>query len=513
MGIFVESQDRKIIPRWRSFGETLKLKELGSVVRPAAHQQIITDFLLSKIIDWREHRTVGHATDLVGAGLALGREAEVIEAARFLLQDDLNISPWAKELAEQALKTPGNTDMELNPGSLSDHTLHSRVRTLRRLLRTEPRDPITWVELSRAYAILGLSEHAERSMTAALHLANNNRFVLRSASRLWVHLKDPEKAHDIIVRAEGTRYDPWLMAAEIAIGSITKGKPRFVKVARRMLKERRFSPVHMSELASAIATLDLGSGTLKNSRKMFVQSLEQPTENSIAQAVWASRESNAIRVQAEFLDRPNTFEARARFFYSQSRWKDVIKECERWLFDQPFSSGPCEYGSYVAAVALEDHETSRKFTKWGLKANPSDFTLLNNMAFACINLNEIEEATEMLSRVHRLRLSDRDRVVLQATQGLLAFRTGAIAVGRQLYTSARSRARKMHGEDERKLLASASVFQAIEEISHRVSDNEPLLLEARQTIKRVSDPIYRVLERKLDNVITQRQERNTKPTR
>ena len=513
MGIFVESQDRKIIPRWRSFGETQKLKELESVVRPRAHQQVITDFLLSKIIDWRDNRTVGHAADLVGAGLVLGREAEVIEAARFLLRSDPNISPWAKELAEQALKSPGNTDMEINLGSLSDYTLHNRVSTLRRLLRTEPRDPFTWVELSRAYATVGLSEPAERSMTVALNLSNNNRFILRSASRLWVHLRDPEKAHDIIVRAEGTRFDPWLMAAEIAIGSITKRKPRFVKAARRMLKERRFSPVHVSELASAVATLELGSGALKNSRKMFVQSLEQPTENSIAQAVWASRESNAIRVQAEFLDRPNTFEARARSFYSQSHWKDVINECERWRFDQPFSSGPCEYGSYVAAIALEDHETSRKFTKWGLKANPSDFILLNNMAFACINLNEIKEATGILSRIHRLRLSDRDRVVLQATQGLLAFRTGAIVVGRQLYTGARSRARKMHGEDGKKLLASASVFQAIEEISHGFSGNETLLVEARQAIKQVSDPIYRVLETKLDNVITQREERNTKPTR
>ena len=190
-----------------------------------------------------------------------------------------------------------------------------------------------------------------------------------------------------------------------------------------------------------------------------------------------------------------------------------MNECERWLFDQPFSSGPCEFGSYVAAVALEDHEISRKFARRGLKANPSDFTLLNNRAFACINLNEFEEATEMLARAHRLNLSDRERVVLQATHGLLAFRKGAIAIGHQLYTSARSRARKLRGEDGKKLLASASVFQAIEEMEHDVSDNEAVILEASQTVRRVDDPIYRVLEGKLDRAMTLRQAKNTKPIR
>ena len=164
----------------------------------------------------------------------------------------------------------------MGPEALEKPTLYEQVRILRHLLRTEPRDPIAWVELSRTYAILGLREQAERSMAVALQLAMNNRFVLRSASRLWIYLDDPERAHDIIGRADRTCYDPWLLAAEIAIGSIDKKTPRFVKAARLMLSRGQFSPAHISELASAVATLELASGSIKKSKKLFGRSLEHP---------------------------------------------------------------------------------------------------------------------------------------------------------------------------------------------------------------------------------------------
>ena len=499
MAGFSTDKDRKVIPRWRTFEQTLRFGELNSVVPPRAHHQVTSDFLAPKIMDWLEHQTVGHAADLVGSALTLGREGEAAEAARFLLQDDLNVSPWARELAEQALGTPGNSETVPSPEALKRPALHARVRILRHLLRTEPRDPIIWVELSRVYAILGLGDQAARSMTVALQLAMNNRFVLRSASRLWVYLDDPERAQDIIVRADRTRHDPWLLAAEIAIGSIDGKTPRFVKAARRMLLDGQFSPAHISELASAVATLELSSGSVKKSKKLFGRSLEYPTENSIAQAAWASRQNSIIHLDEEYLDRPNTFEARSWSFYSQSRWEQAIEECQLWQNDQPFSSRPSIHGSYVSATALEDYARSEEFAEQGLIANPSDFTLLNNLAFALINRGNIEGAKKALSRANRLQLSDRYQVVLQATQGLLAFRTGEVEVGRQLYSDARLKARKLH---DSKPFALASAFYAIEEISQKVSYSSSVRSEALQVLRREPDPIFRVLERKLMNMTT-----------
>ena len=509
MAGFSTDKDRKVIPRWRTFDITLRLRELESVTPSRAHQQVTSDFLAPKIIDWLEHQTVGHAADLVGTALSIGKEKEVSEVARFLLRNDLNVSPWARELAEHALRTPEENEIVSHPEALEEKTLHRRIGALRNLLRTEPRDPISWVELSRAYAILGLEEQAKQSMTVAVQLAMNNRFVLRSASRLWIYLDDIEKAHDLIVRADRTPHDPWLLAAEIAIGNAAERKSKFVKTARRMLTERRFPPAHISELASAVATLELGSGSIKRSRRLFDLSLENPTENSIAQAAWASRQNSIIRLNEEYLDRPKTFEARYWSFYSQGQWEKAIDECKLWHFDQPFSSRPSTHGSYVSAIALEDYATSEWFAKKGLLANRSDFTLLNNLAFACINQGNMEGAKKALSRVKRSQLSDQDWVVLQATQGLLAFRTGNVAVGRQLYLDARSEARKMQ---DNRLFALASAFYAIEEVSQGISDGSSVLSAVVRGLQRgrETDPIFRALEVRLSKMIPSHKRKDIK---
>ena len=507
MAGFSIDKDRKVIPRWRTFDKTLRHGELSSVAPPRVHQQATFDFLAPKIMDWREHQTVGYAADLVGAALTLGREKEAAEAAIFLLQDDLNASPWARELAKRALETPDNTEILPSPEALEKPTLYEQVRTLRHLLRTEPRDPIARVELSRTYAILGLREQAERSMTVALQLAMNNRFVLRSASRLWVYLDDPERAHDIIGRADRTCYDPWLLAAEIAIGSIDEKTPRFVKAARRMLSGEKFSPAHISELASAVATLELASGGIKKSKKLFGRSLEYPTENSIAQAAWASRQNNKIRFEDQHLELHNAFEAESWIYYQKSQWEQAVNRCKLWQYDQPFSSRPSIQGSYVSAIALEDYATSEQFANQGIRANPKNAILLNNLAFAHINRGNIEGAKEVLSKVKRLQLSDQEWVSLQATRGLLEFRDGNADAGRELYSEARSKARKM---EDSKLFALASSFYAIEEISQKTPEANSVLSETLHALQQERDPIFRVLERKLTKMGPHHKGKNNK---
>ena len=59
--------DRNIVPRWRSFEDSLRLRELGSARTEAHHRFLTRDFLRQKIADWEDHRTLGHASDAVGA--------------------------------------------------------------------------------------------------------------------------------------------------------------------------------------------------------------------------------------------------------------------------------------------------------------------------------------------------------------------------------------------------------------------------------------------------------------
>ena len=500
MAGFYSDEDRRVIPRWRTFSRTLGMRELESSTAKRAGQRDEPDYLAPKLADWRGSQTIGHAADVIGAAVVLRRGSEVRDVAQVLLRREGGLSPWLKELAEAVLETQADSEIILGTEATETLTFKERVRTIRHRLRIAARDPITWVDLAHAYAGLGLGKRAAQSMTVGLQLGANNRFVLRSASRLWVHLDDPEKAHDIIRKAERTPHDPWLLAAEIAVGSIGGRRPTFVKAARRILTEGRFSPSHISELAAAVATVELGAGSVKKSRRLFGQSLEQPTENSIAQAGWASRRNESIPLAEEYLTRPHTFEARSWSFYAKGRWKAVLEECAQWRDDQPFSSRPCVQGSYVAAVAVEDYGASARFAEYGLVANPKDFMLLNNLAFAQINRRDVGGAEKTLARIDRLPQSEQDRAVLYATRGLWEYRRGNRDRGRDLYAAARSEARKMQSTDGGRRFALASFFQAVEEARGSSSAGETVLSEASVTLQKVRDPIFELLLKRLDGV-------------
>ena len=511
MAGFNSNKDRKVVPRWRTFDETLKLGELGSYSHPRSHKKVARDFLFSKVMDWQKYRTKVHAAELVGAAIVLGRESECEEAAKFLLQGDISSSLWVRELARRALRLQSTDQSSNSPGvqqELFENILHSQARSLRQLVRTEPRDAILWVDLSRLYATLGLRDRAERCMTVALQLAKNNRFILRSASCLWASLGDPEKAHDIVTRTTIIRYDPWLLAAEVALSDLVERNPRFIKSARKILSNENINPRHNSELASALATLESRVGKAKTSKRLFKESLKDPTENSIAQAVWISKHRYPT------LDIPNipfekTFEANYWISYYKKDWKKAVEECELWRDDQPFSEEPYTHASYVLTTALDDYEQGGKVAKEGLKVKKVDFALQNNLAFAQINNGNTDEAEKTLSKIDGKNLSDRRRAVLKATQGLLAFRKGEFEEGRKLYLEARGEARKLK---DKKPLASASVFHAIEEI-HSNQEYKSTLAEAKKALsqarKSSNDPMLEILEQKL-NKATQGNDKKNK---
>ena len=500
---FTKNDDRYIIPRWRSFRDTVRTTELdyAESAPSMAHSAASAEFLANRLADWEAHRTVGHASDLVGAAVAIGRPKEVTEAAYFLLDQNRVVSPWAREIALDAIGYADNTVNESPLDSVQlAQTFHAQVRALRRMLRLEPNDPITWVELARNYAILGHTSHARRCILAALQLAKNNRFVLRAATRFLLHEEDAEMAHRILLRAESTPFDSWLVAAEIAVGSIHSGRPKFVKNARKMLADESISEAHITEVASAMATLELESGHYRKSKKLFRQSLRNPTENSMAQAVWAARKHIVLSISNEFESVAHSYEARTLHSVLEGNWNDCIDPCRSWHYYQPFSRRPCIQGSFVAATALEDFQCGVEFATMGLNANPNDFMLLNNFAFSAAQCGMVDQAENKLARASRLALSSTDLAVFKATAGLVSFRKREIGRGRRLYLDARSSIKSLRSKERDKLDAFATTFHAIEEFRANTGEGEKICAEALRLLRLVKDPIAGTLEKRLTSI-------------
>jgi tetratricopeptide (TPR) repeat protein len=446
MKTFQNDESRRLAPRWRSLSRTEQASELGSLQPSLGAKENRDALILHKVALWREQPTVALAADVVSAGLVLGLHAAAAEAAEFLLHSRAAGSDHP--LSRIAAQVAG---VDLAPDS--------SVSSPRSLLFLNPRNGLAWVELARLQASSGAPQKASSSMSVALALEQDNRFVLRSASRLAIHLGDPQYASFLIRRSDVTRLDPWLVAAEVAASNIAGNTSPLIRVGRKMISGA-FAASDISELAASLAQLELANGNVRQARKLFAKAVEMPTDNTAAQLEWDARKETKLAELVQSLDvRGRLFaEARALEAFRRGEWKKSMSACTEWLEDEPFSTRPAIFGTVVGAVCLSDFEAGAKFAEKGLRANPLNITLLNNLAFSLASLNRIEEARLYHQRL--TRLAGRS-VVSLATGGLIMFRSGDFDGARCLYEEA---VRAAEGEENRFLRAMARAYRVREEV-------------------------------------------------
>jgi tetratricopeptide (TPR) repeat protein len=366
------------------------------------------------------------ATELYELASILGCAGDLPEAAFSLsekhrdqraIASDLS-APELPQLAECAVKE-------------FEQTARREIRRFRALLAKNPGRPFCWSELARHFLVVGEQEKAIRSMQGALQLAKNNRYLLRAATRLFVHVGDPERAIHTLRSAPGIKSDPWLLAADIATSSVVRTQSRFFDAGRQVLSANQFSPHQLSELAAAIGTVEIAHGATKRARLQFAKSLIAPTENALAQAQWATEQDVKIVIPATAWDIPDSFEANALRFRQQRDWKGALNECAAWLGEEPFSLRPALMGSYLG-FRPEYHATAEQFATIGLNSDGGNICLLNNRAVARAYQGNVYEAHKDVKHAMQDDIAKRDPHLL-ATLGLIAFRSGMPLVGREFY--------------------------------------------------------------------------------
>lgn len=423
--------DRKVVPRWSSLagaGRQGELSSLATRVSPAFSEALAQRSVLDRTADWLANPSPSFAADLVATALVLGGNEEATRAAEFLLSADT--LPLATKAAARLLGRDVAQAEELDPFNME--TARAEIRRLKRATRVDPRSALMWAELARCYAAMAQAAKASAAMDIALSLFPSNRFLLRSAARLSLHLDDPDRAHRLVERSGATVADPWLVAAEIALAPLAGRTSRLRKHGNRLLASGQFGPQSLSELASALGTEALGAGSVRQARRLFKTSLDTPTENAVAQAQWAARREQRIEFNEESLKVQDSYEARAVFFARLGDTEATLENAWQWLREQPFAAMPAIFGSYRAALARR-YEESRRFAEAGLVANPDEFLLRNNLVFALASADEVDAARRELDLIEVDNLDRDDRLVHRATSGLVAFREGEIATGRALY--------------------------------------------------------------------------------
>lgn len=456
--------ERVVLPLWRPWRASQEQRELGSLatgastLEQAATAEEVERELANRVREFERWRGVHYAGDVVSTAVVLGLESrtEVRDAAEELQRSG---SAAARSLAEDVLAGSRRIVASEPPLVQDAKILWSWIAKQKLILQEQPRNTLAWADLALAHTVLGQDSAAENAIRVALAEANGNRFILRAAARYYVHHEDFDRARDILTGDTARlRSDPWLLSAEIALADATNGPQRHASYARTLL-DRGFAPHDVSELASALATIDLKSGNVKRAKRLLTSAMVDPTDNSVAQAEWSVQRGLDVG-SSEHLDLPRTYEARARFHYRTEEFPEALRFGELWLADQPFAVDPALFTSFLAATFMGDQSAAIRACKIGLRANRNNPTLLNNMAFSLACSGRTAEARSYLNRV-QAGVSGVEAGMITATRGLIAYREHNSAAGRDYYRQAVTILMRDKNEVS---AASASLFWLYEEL-------------------------------------------------
>ena len=438
-----ENQDRKVVPRWRDFNTTVALGELQSA--KSSHvplEGLSEELILKRVAEWRRAKTIWHAADLLNTTFFGEIRPEHAEAAQFVL-DHSESSP--DSLLRLAKRLTGRDPLLVvsDSSGAAPETIEQQIRFLRGRLRDEGLNPIVLTDLARLYVSIAKPHAAVRTMLSACRLAPANRFVLRAAARLFLHVKDHNLALRMLRSSPRTVVgDPWLTAAEVAVASAVRQPSAFAKEGFRVAENDSYSHYSRSELNSALATLEMENGKTNKARKLFDASLISPNENALAQAEFARRELG-LAVDERKLEVPRSFEANAYFCFNNQMWDDAVEHAEKWLNDQPFSTRPAVFASYVSTCLTEDYDKAKTVLHRSLAANPTSPLLINNLAFALASSGDIKGAQNELKKIDLESTEDKYAVTLNGTHGMVLMRTGQIEAGHRYYLKAIRLAQKL----------------------------------------------------------------------
>lgn len=439
MAFLCETIDRRVIPNWRSFQDTISNGELDYPKQTSALVFNLDEY----VNEWKENHSLIYASELVNAAVAndVWDNNEAKNAAEFIVKNEGKITVSLRKIASSLL----NYDKEKNiVKSESDEVvinikdIYPQIGFLKSLIRKYPYNPINYVEIARYYLMIGQLIKAEKMINIAIALGSQNRFISRCSARFFVHIEDYDKAQYVLKLNRNIDSDPWLMASEISVNLLRNRSSSFIKKAMSLINSRNYSAFSLSELTSSLGTLEFVNGSQKKSRHYFNKSLISPNDNALAQAEWAQSNKLNLSFNRAVCEKVNmNFEANAMYEYQMENFNEALKYSIRWLNDMPYSKSPVFTGANIAYTFLHDYEKAANILLRGLEANPNEPAFLNNLAYTYALDNKLDKANAVIQRLKRFNnIDERTKICITATCGLIAFRENRIQEGRDLYLKA-----------------------------------------------------------------------------
>lgn len=368
-------------------------------------------------------------------------------------------------------------------------TPEKRIRWLRQRLQEDPRNALAWLDSALVYTTLGQNLQARRAVETAVAIAGDQRFVVRAACRFYLHVDQPDRAVRILIDSGRSTADPWVAAPLLSATHLAGNSPRGIRKLRVLADESRPGP--STELQSQLATIEMIAGKVRDASRRFSRSLEEPTENTLAQAEWAlQRDSTLTDVELKLPELMNrtrdVYEAAARHALATGDFQAALEQAKQWIQYQPFSTEAVNFASYIASVGLGDFSQASSIVIEHRRGDPTDPYLLNNLAFATAAAGDAKSAAAYLAPLdHNFIASN---AYLLATSGLIAFKAGNPEQGRRLYGEALRLASTTAPKHDQALIA---LFWAAEELRLNTDSADAVVSDARKLAAKTTSPLVK----------------------
>lgn len=492
-----DKTQRRIVPRWRPSGLASSSADFTALKKPSIRAPLALDERGQALRAFLADRNLGTASEALTEALLEGNADGAKRCAAYIRQNANSAPAPLLRLANEAA-----------PGELPSPTGAVEVARWRSLLKLSPRNAVVWADMARHYAAQGDKKQATRCMQTALQLAPDHRWMLRTASRFLVHQQDYAAAHKLLANHPRTKTDPWLMAAELACAHVAGKVPKSWKAGNDALRYDRFSAVHVSELATAIGMMELEGGNKKQAKKLVQRGLIVPTENTLAQVIWAKEAKHLgdgfVGLSKLVSAREDAFEASYKIGLRQGDFPRAFAACRQWMDDEPFAARPKMETTFIASL-LDDYDLIQRIAR---KISKTDGKLSNememNVLFAELSSGQIDakDPDTFGKTVARLKtlmdIGGLLTVHATANLALLSYRSGNPEAGRDLYRVAIDLARKQEGIEN---AALAATFAAREAILAGATDAELHLNEADELATKAGSEASQFYNRKLRALI------------
>ena len=470
-----DQRPRRVIPRWRSSWLTAETVESWSQIKPNDSRK--SSDIEDKLKEFANYKTVPVAAELMFLASSIGDNDAAKMAAQIIVNSAQRIG--SSSLVKTAKLVLGSDDR--------NRTLaHSRdfVRDARKLLDIDYRNPVLLIDIARELTSRGHEESARRYIRTAAALAPSSRFIVRAAARFYLHVGEHDVAHDLLKRSPLLLSDSWVQASEIAVATLRGRTSNLVKRFADSLASVGDISHHLSELASAVATIELQNGANKRAKKLFQKALLHPNDNSLAQAEWAASKLNLV-VDDTTLKTPFSFEANSYNAYRKLNISESISCAEKWAIDEPFASRPFNALCFLYSIEGRFSE-AKKAAEDAVRVDEEESLPTSlNLIFSQIQAGDLDAAYLAVLRLSKHSDAKKFSAHILANAGALAYATGEHKLGGEFYQRAIQAARV---RSDRHTEALATAFYARTAIASADEKAEEILKDAVEKVERLPSP-------------------------